>query len=82
MTLNVVFSLDPSLLALGQKLVASLSDFTTKIDALKTQADAILAKIQDLESKINAGGMTADEEAQALAQLDDLKTHLDAASNA
>lgn len=62
--------------------MATLADFTAKIDSLKLTADAILAKIQALESQINAGGLTGEEEASVLAELEDLKTHLDAAQNA
>lgn len=82
MTITVLFDLGPSLQKLGVKLVAALTDFTTKIDALKTTADAILTKIQELETQLATGGMTADDEAAVLAQLDDLKTHLDAAASA
>lgn len=82
MTLNVVFSLSPPLQRLLEKsIVATLADFTVKLDKIEADiaahnaSDAVVvtalnAEIADLKAKLAAGGLTADEEAVVLARLD------------
>lgn len=79
MTLNVILDLGPVLTSLGSKIVAALTDFTTKLDALDAKVSEIAAEIQGLKDQLAQGGLSADEEAQVLARLDTLTTALDAA---
>lgn len=79
MTLNIVFDVGPNLSANWSKLMATLADFTVKLDAIQATVDAVKQEISDLKAQIAAGGLTADEEAQVLAQLDTLQANLQAA---
>ena len=78
-TFNVVIELGPNALLLGEKLLATLADFTAKLDAIDTTVTAIKAEIADLKTQIAAGGLTAAEEATVLARLDTLESNLTAA---
>lgn len=79
MTISFVIEFGPATLALGAQILATLQDFTTKLDAIQTTIDAVKTEIASLKAQLAAGGLTADEEAQVLARLDTLETNLQAA---
>ena len=82
--INVRFGLSHALHQfLENKIMATLADFTSRFDALdaaiaahdQSDADATKAlqdQIAALQAQIATGGMTAEEEGQALARLDSL----------
>ena len=79
MTITVLFDLGPVLTAHWSQLMATLADFTAKLDSLDSKVADIAKEIADLKAAQAAGGLTADEEAQVSARLDALTTALDAA---
>jgi len=76
MYLTIVLDISPTFATLLEKIMATLADFTTKLDKLNADADAILKAVADLKAQLAAGGLTADEEAQVLSQLDALDAKL------
>ena len=79
MTLNVTIDIGPILSTLGAKIVATLADFTAKLDAIDTTVTAIKTEIADLKAQLAAGGLSPADEAIVLARLDTLETNLTAA---
>lgn len=75
----ITFEIGSNLFTLGTRLMATLAEFTDKLDALQASVDAIKLEIADLKAQIANGGLTADEEAQVLARLDTLQSNLQAA---
>ena len=69
---TIVVEFGPKTLALGDRILSTLADFNTKLDALQSSVDAVKAEIA-------AGGLTASEEATVLARLDTLQANLTAA---
>lgn len=79
MTVNVIVDLGPALQKLGDKFVATLAEFNSRFDTFDDKLKEIAAEIADLKAKISAGGMSADEENEALAKFDARIAALDAA---
>ena len=67
------------LISLWRQTVATLADFTAKLDSLDSKVTDIAKEIADLKAQLANGGLTPDEEAQVMARLDTLSSSLDAA---
>lgn len=81
MTLNVIIDLGPVLTKLGGSIVAVLSDFTDKLDAMTASIATIKQEITDLKAQLASGGLTAAEEQTVLDKITALQTAItDAAS--
>lgn len=74
-----VFTISPELLSRVDKLMATLADFTAKLDGIDAKVAEIAAEIAELKAKVDVGGMTADEEKVVLDRLDTLTGALEAA---
>jgi hypothetical protein len=79
MKLQILFELGPNLTRLGATLMAALTDFTTKLDAIDTGITELAAEIADLKARLLEGGMTPAEESEVLGRLATIETALNAA---
>lgn len=78
-TITLLFDVGPNLLSKWSILMATLADFTTKLDALQVTIDAVKQEIADLKAQVASGGLTAEEEQQVLDQIDAKQASLAAA---
>lgn len=79
--LGILLKIESAVDRINQKwegLMAKAQDFKALVDEINVETDRVAAKIDELTDKLEAGGMTEAEEAQALTDLravsDRLKT--------
>lgn len=81
MNVTITFDVGPELIGLGDRIMAVLSDFTTKLDAILATVATIKQEILDLKSLLSTGGLTGTEEQQVLDQITALQAAITDAAN-
>lgn len=81
MNVSITVDVGPELISMGDRIMAVLSDFTTKLDAILATVATIKQEIVDLKAQIATGGMPAADEQQLLDKLTILEAAMTDAAN-
>lgn len=82
MNVSITVDVGPELVTLGARIMAVLSDFTTKLDAILATVATIKQEIINLKAQLAAGGLSATEEQTVLDQITALQSAITDAANA
>lgn len=82
MNVSITVDVGPELISLGDRIMAVLSDFTTKLDAILATVATVKQEIVDLKAQLASGGLSATEEQQVLDQITTLQAAITDAATA